>query len=132
MEKQSVAPRQTGYCVPVLHTANWPAKLAGLIAVRSTRAQHRGVTLGEQAFPGLGIFHEDGAYRAVLRGLQDLLLRVTGGIDRFGLTVVVELEDLGGDALAHGIANTHVVVDPHAKFSRHDDSPLIPDHWQGF
>ena len=38
--KHCLPPRQTGYCVPVLRTASCPASMAGLIAVRSTRAQH--------------------------------------------------------------------------------------------
>ena len=75
--------------------------------------------LGEQLFAGLRILHEDRADRAILRGLEDLLDSVAGGIDGFRLAVLVEAKHLGGDRLAHGIPDAHVVVYADAQFAGH-------------
>jgi len=41
-------------------------------------------------------------------------------IERMRKNIGIELKHPRGKSLAHGIANAHVVVDPHTKFSRHD------------
>src|SRR5262249_11927075 len=55
-----------------------------------TRAAGRGTTRarardGEQSLPRLCVLYQDGADGTVLRGLQDLCLRLAGGVDRFRL-----------------------------------------------
>src|SRR2546423_11093426 len=81
--------------------------------------------LREQLFPGLGVFDEDRAHRATLRGLEDLLDRVSVRIDRFRLAVVIEPEDMRGERLAHCVADAEAVVDPDAYHLGHR-RPLFP------
>src|SRR5882724_13017709 len=109
---------------------------AGRVPAPSPKGEGAGTaihldSLREQAFPRLGILHEDRADRTVFRRLQDLLYRVSRRIHRFGLPVGIELKHLRGKSLAHRIAHAHVVVYPDAQFTCHDTS-LIPGHWQGF
>src|SRR5207244_3799216 len=122
-------PRQTGYCVPVLRTASCPASMAGLITVRSTRAQHRGAALLFQLdiLPGITVARRDGRehvlpllrrdarangiYEGVAKHrhkvvvLQnrplDLLgqLLAFGGIERFQVLVELGVEFLHADAI---------------------------------
>ena len=94
----------------------------GAVALSTTRSKP-GASSREQALSGVGIFHEDGADRAILGRLQDVLFGVAGGIDGLGLPVIVEPEHPGGDALAHRIPHAHAVVNPDAEVSRHDASP---------
>jgi hypothetical protein len=75
--------------------------------------------LWEQLFPSLCILDEDGADGAVLGGLEDFLDGVTGGIDSFRLTVLIEPKHVWGDRLAHGIPDAYVVVYSDAQLAGH-------------
>src|SRR6266850_6325334 len=85
--------------------------------------------LREQSFSRLCVFHDDGADGTVLRRIQDLLDRIPLRVDRFRLPLLIEYKDLGGNRFAHGIADTHIMINRDSDLSRHD-APLIPGHWQ--
>src|SRR5215469_3032094 len=97
---------------------------------RRGRGRHPADTAGrvtaylrKQLLSGLSVLDEDGADRAVLGCLEDLLDGVTRGIDGFRLAVVVEAKHLRGDRLAHGIPDADVVVYPNAQLASQRISP---------
>src|ERR687895_1312625 len=75
--------------------------------------------VGEQLFSCFRILHGDGSYRAVFGGFQHLLQGVALGVNRLRLAVLVEPEDPGSEGLAHGVADTDVVVHRYSNLSSH-------------
>src|SRR5262249_37551121 len=73
----------------------------------------------EQRLARLRILHMDGTDWTVLRRLHDLLNGVPRRIDRLRLTILVEAEYASRDGLAHGVADTHLGIDPNAQLAGH-------------
>src|SRR5882724_10488055 len=85
--------------------------------------------LRKESFSRLCVLHDDGADGTVLCCIQNLLDRIPLRIDRFRLPLLIEYKDLWGNRFAHGIADTHIMINRDSDLSRHD-APLIPGHWQ--
>ena len=68
----------------------------------------------ETTAPRLRVLDDDGADRAVLRRIHDLLDGIPLRIDRLRLPLGIQHKDLRGDGLTHGVADAHVVIDPDA------------------
>src|SRR5207248_9347583 len=79
--------------------------------------------LGEQLFAGVGVLDGNRADRTILRCFEDLLLAVARRVDRFGLPIVVEPEDVRREGLAHRVADASGVIDADAQVASHLRSP---------
>src|SRR5262245_29325291 len=76
--------------------------------------------LWEQTGARLGVLHEDGAHGTVLGRLQDFLLGVARGVERFRLSVGVEAKHRRGERFAHGITHALLVIHADTQGASHD------------
>src|SRR6516164_1298703 len=81
--------------------------------------------LRKQLFSGVSILDGNCADGTVPCRFKNLVLVVTGRIDRFRLAIVIEAEDVRGERLAHRVTDADVVIDPDPQVASHG-ALLVP------